>query len=131
MKMRHFRDLTVWQKSMDLAGETYSLTKDFPKAETFGLVAQMRRAAVSVPSNIAEGHGRLSDRSFAVFLSQARGSLYELETQMDLASQLGFVPPERCRDLIGYINEVARLLNGLLSVVRPSVSPGRAPTADC
>ncbi len=115
---------------MELAGETYSLTKDFPKAETFGLVAQMRRAAVSVPSNIAEGHGRLSDRSFAVFLSQARGLLYELETQTDLSAQLGFVPPERCRDLIGHINEVARLLNGLLSTVRRSSSPEHGPTAD-
>src|SRR5579875_2284019 len=90
MKTRHFRDLQVWQKSMALAAAVYSLTDGFPKREVFGLTSQMRRSAVSVPSNIAEGHGRLSDPSFALFLGHARGSLYELETQTELAIQLVF-----------------------------------------
>jgi four helix bundle protein len=82
MKTRCFRDLQVWQRSMDLARNVYALTNSFPGSETFGLTSQFRRAAVSVPSNIAEGRGRLTDKSFAVFLAQARGSLYELETQI-------------------------------------------------
>src|SRR6202161_152688 len=88
MTTRHFRDLLVWQKSMALAVSIYTLTDRFPKRENFGLSAQMRRSAVSVPSNIAEGHGRLSDPSLALFLGHARGSLYELETQTELAIQL-------------------------------------------
>ena len=127
MKMRHFRDLQVWQKSMELAVEVYALTGGFPRNETFGLTAQMRRCAVSVPSNIAEGHGRLSDRNFAVFLGHARGSLYELETQSDLAAQLGFSPPERCRQLADQINEVARLLNGLIAALRKTEQAAGVP----
>jgi four helix bundle protein len=91
MKTKHFRDLLVWQRSMKLAQEIYSLTQGFPKNETFGLTSQLRRSAVSVPSNIAEGQGRLSDKSFAVFLGQARGSLFEMETQIELACGLGFI----------------------------------------
>lgn len=78
----------------------------------------MRRSAVSVPSNIAEGHGRTTDRSFAPFLSQARGSLNELETQIELAGQLGLAKPRACKEVLAEINEVARLLNGLLIVVQ-------------
>lgn len=80
MKMRDFRDLKVWRRSMLLAEEVYAATRDFPKDELFGLVGQLRRAAVSIPSNIAEGHGRASDKNFALFLTQARGSLCELQT---------------------------------------------------
>jgi len=91
VRTRYFRDLLVWQKSMQLAHAIYRHTSDFPKAEVFGLTGQMRRAAVSVPSNIAEGHGRLSDGSMRVFVAQARGSLFELETQIELASGLGYL----------------------------------------
>ncbi len=90
MENRHFRDLQVWQQSMALARNVYALTEAFPKREVFGLTSQIRRAAVSIPSNIAEGRGRTTEKSFALFLSQARGSLYELETQMELAGELGF-----------------------------------------
>jgi four helix bundle protein len=75
METRHFRDLQVWQRSMALARNVYALTGSFPKTEVFGLTSQIRRAAVSVPSNIAEGRGRATDKSFAVFLCQAQGSL--------------------------------------------------------
>jgi len=96
MKVKHFRDLQIWQRSMGLARSIYNLTAGFPRSERFGLTDQMRRAAVSVPSNIAEGHGRLSDKSFAVFLSQARGSLNELHTQLELSIHLGFAQPAQC-----------------------------------
>jgi four helix bundle protein len=113
MKVKHFRDLQVWQRSMALARSVYSLTVSFPKSETFGLTQQMRRAAVSVPSNIAEGRGRLTDKSFALFLSQARGSLNELETQLELSMQLGFAKGTQCSATLREIDEIARMLNAL------------------
>ena len=85
MRVKHFRDLQVWQKAMALAREIYQVTRAFPKEEIFGLTSQMRRAAVSIPSNIAEGQGQLTDKGFLLFLSRAVGSLNELETQAELA----------------------------------------------
>jgi four helix bundle protein len=79
----------------------------------------MRRAAVSIPSNIAEGHGRLSDQLLRVFLAQARGSLYELETQIQLCHDLNFISPIAVKDLIEHCNEVARMINGLLKTLKP------------
>jgi four helix bundle protein len=110
---------------MGLARSIYNLTAGFPRSERFGLTDQMRRAAVSVPSNIAEGHGRLSDKSFAVFLSQARGSLNELETQLELSIQLGFAQPAQCSAALQEIEELARMLNAFLTALRrprPAVS---------
>lgn len=103
---------------MTLARDVYHFTACFPKSEAFGLTAQMRRSAVSVPSNIAEGHGRVTDRSFGVFLSQARGSLNELETQAELAAQLEFAGPDESKSLLREISEVARMLNALMATVR-------------
>ena len=85
-----FRDLQIWQKAMQLTIAIYGLTARFPKEEMCGLTGQLRRAAVSVPSNIAEGHGRLSNREFTQFLSVARGSICELQTQLEIARSLGF-----------------------------------------
>jgi four helix bundle protein len=116
-RTRYFRDLLVWQKAMDLARSVYRDTSRFPKAELFGLTSQMRRAAVSVPSNIAEGHGRLSDGNMRVFLAQARGSLFELETQIELASGLELLSPEAAKRLIERCHEIGRMLNGLLAVL--------------
>jgi four helix bundle protein len=107
----------VWQKSMQLAREIYRETSGFPKAELFGLTSQMRRAAVSVPSSIAEGHGRLSDGKMRVFLAQARGSLCELETQIELASSLDLLRPEAEKRSLESCHEIGRMLNGLLSVL--------------
>jgi four helix bundle protein len=118
MKTRHFRELQVWQRSMALARDVFQLTAGFPKSQTFGLASQMQRAAVSIPSNIAEGHGRLTERSFAQFLSQARGSLNELETQVELASQMGFANSAACRRLLADGEELAKMLNALLTAVR-------------
>lgn len=116
-RTRHFRDLIAWQKAMRLARNVYAASEQFPRAEQFGLTSQMRRSAVSVPSNIAEGHGRLTDKGFRLFLAQARGSLFELETQLQLAAELGFAKKETADVLIADCNEVARIINGLLSTV--------------
>jgi four helix bundle protein len=88
--VQSFRDLLVWQRSMDLATAVYRLTHEFPKQETYGMVSQMRRCAVSVPSNIAEGHGRLAIGEYRQFLGIARGSNFEIQTQLEIARRLGF-----------------------------------------
>ncbi|ACO31720.1 MULTISPECIES: four helix bundle protein [Acidobacterium] len=116
-RTRHFRDLLVWQKAMTLTQELYRATEGFPKNEVFGLTAQMRRSAVSVPSNIAEGHGRLTDGNMRLFLGQARGSLYELETQIELARRLDYLQAESERDLLESCQEIGKMLNGLLAVL--------------
>jgi four helix bundle protein len=122
MKTRRFRDLVVWQRAMVLAKDIYHVTQKFPRTETFGLTSQLCRAAVSVPSNIAEGHGRLSDKGFAVFLGQARGSLYEVETQLELAHRLGYVDDRNCQQLLEDASELGRMLNGLLGKVQRTVT---------
>ena len=91
-----YRDLRVWQSAMKLVLEIYAATRSFPKDETYGLVSQMRRAAVSVPSNIAEGKGRLTDRDRTHFFSQARGSLLELETQILISEELNACETSYC-----------------------------------
>jgi len=103
---------------MELARAIYRDTETLPKNEMFGLQAQMRRAAVSVPSNIAEGHGRLDDGHFRQFLANARGSLFELQTQVELARDLGFLEQARFEALMESTEEVARLVNGLLGVLK-------------
>jgi len=110
---------------MRLAEEIYSVTRAFPKEEMFGLASQMRRAAVSVPSNIAEGQGRDSEKSFALFLSQARGSLHELETQLELARNLGMISQETAARLLEAASEITRMLHGLRSALRRSAAPSR------
>jgi four helix bundle protein len=114
---RSYKDLVAWQKSMDLVTATYRLTAIFPKDELFGLRSQLRRAAVSIPSNIAEGQGRLSEKEFRYFLGQARGSLMEVETQMQIADYLGYLSKEQTGDLLRACAEVGRILNGLLASV--------------
>jgi four helix bundle protein len=111
---------------MAVAREIYRVTAQFPKSEVFGISSQMRRSAVSVPSNIAEGHGRLSDKSLRVFLAQPRGSLYELETQLQLAADLSYLDAKAAETLNHQCDEVAKMLNGLLSAIeRSSDSPVR------
>jgi len=111
--------LVVWQKAMELAREVYLQTEEFPKAETFGLRMQMRRSAVAVASHIAEGHGRLTDAELRKSLGMARGSLYEFETQNELACGLKFVSEVASRQLLELANETANLINGLLGVLEP------------
>jgi four helix bundle protein len=118
MKTRRFRELLVWQESMSFAREIYEVTNDFPRSEMFGLAGQLRRAAVSVSSNMAEGHGRTSDKSFAVFLGQARGSLFEVETQLELAGNLGYLRAEKLPSLLLQCEKITRMLNALLRTLR-------------
>lgn len=114
VRTRYYRDLVVWRQAMELARCVYRETERLPKAEIFGIRAQMRRAAVSVPSNIAEGHGRLDDGHFRQFLAIARGSLFELQTQLELAGDLGYLNQANVGPLMSMSEEVARLINGLL-----------------
>ncbi|MFT4114595.1 four helix bundle protein [Silvibacterium sp.] len=118
MRVKQFRDLVVWQRAMELAREIYRLTRSFPKEEIFGLTSQMKRAAVSIPSNIAEGQGRSTDRAFAVFLGHARGPLFELETQTELAESLGFLSKEDGMHVLSLCKEVGRMLHGLLNSMK-------------
>jgi len=118
-RTRYYRDLLVWQKAMELAREVYTRSEEFPKTETFGLRMQMRRSAVAVPSHIAESHRRLTDADMRKSLGSARGALYELQTQTELACQMGFVDQDSARILLELATETAKLANGLLGVLEP------------
>ena len=109
------KDLDVWKESMTLAKEVYKLTKSFPQEETYGLASQMKRAAVSIPSNIAEGAARNSSKEFIQFLYMSLGSLAELETQLLLSRELGFLKNE---ELNGSVEQIRRMLLGLIKYMR-------------
>ena len=113
--VRSYRDLIVWQKAMTLVTDVYRVTGSFPKTEIYGLTSQLRRAAVSVPSNIAEGQGRASTGEFKQFLCHARGSLLEIETQLQIAQSLEYLASEACAILLRKCSEVGRILNGLIA----------------
>jgi|SRR5215831_12166631 len=113
---------------MGMVTAIYRCTRDFPDDERFGLVSQLRRAAVSVPSNIAEGKGRASDRDLLHFLVCARGSINEVQTQLEIAEALGYASHDRLRELYARAVEIARLLNGLIKALRPtSTSQAQSP----
>ena len=118
-----FRDLLSWQKAMALVTEIYRATAGFPRDEMYGLTCQVRRSAVSVPSNIAEGKGRFSKKEFGHFLSNARGSLCEMQTQLEIARNLGYLPEARFDELDQQSREVGRMLNGLMKALRASSEP--------
>jgi len=119
-EVRSYKDLVAWQKSMALVTEVYRASQEFPKEELFALMSQIRRAAVSVPSNIAEGHARSSKKEFQYFLSNARGSLAELETQLTIAYQLAYIKETTINQLLDRLGEVGRILNGLLLSLKRS-----------
>ena len=110
-----YRDLIAWQKARVLALEVYRTSRTFPKDEMYGLTSQMRRAAVSVPSNIAEGKGRHSTKELVQFLFRARGSLLELQTQLSIAHELEYMNMVAFKDLNELTDEVGRVLNGLIN----------------
>jgi four helix bundle protein len=113
--VQSYRDLVVWKKSMALVLDIYHCTQTFPKIETYGLTSQLRRAVVSIPSNIAEGQARLSSGEFKQFLGNARGSLVEVETQILIAQDLGYLEQRESEKLLAVTAEVGRILNGLLA----------------
>jgi four helix bundle protein len=112
-KPQNYKDLVVWQKGIQLAKAIYQLTSRFPSEEKFGLVSQMRRATVSIPSNIAEGQARHTTGEFIQFISHAEGSTAELETQLILSMELGFVAKEKTKSEFALLDDIRRMLNGL------------------
>jgi len=115
---RSYRELIVWQKAMTFVTEIYRVTQDFPRSELYGLTSQLRRASVSVPSNIAEGQARFSQKEFHHFLSQARGSLAEIETQISIAKGLRYLSTAQTDALLAQADELGRILNGLLTAIK-------------
>jgi len=115
MPLRQCQELIGWKKSMALVAEIYRHSQNFPKDETYGLTSQLRRAAVSIPSNIAEGQGRLTRGEFKQFLGHARGSTFEVETQLLIARDLGYLNKESTMGLLTQVQEVGRILSGLLA----------------
>ena len=113
-RIRSYRELKIWQRSMDLTVQTYELTRRFPSEEKYGLSSQMRRAAASVPANIAEGQARRSKKEFLQILSIARGSLAELETFVTLSERLGLIRRETSNSLLEDCAEINRMMNGLM-----------------
>jgi len=122
-----YRDLLVWQRGIDLVECVYQATRSFPRQEVYGLTAQLRRAAVSVPSNIAEGHGRDHLGDYLHHLSIANGSLMELETQVVVARRLGYVTTDLESSLLRDSGEVGRMLAGLSRSLKRLLPPGRRP----
>jgi four helix bundle protein len=111
--VKSYKDLFVWQKSVTLAKKIYELTGTFPDTEKYGLASQMRRAAVSIPSNIAEGQARHTRKEFVQFISHAEGSVAELETQLILGVELGFCVPAATKEITGLTTELSKMLDSL------------------
>ena len=120
---QHYKDLIAWQKAMDLVSVLYDATEGFPKREIYSLTNQMRRAAVSVPSNIAEGQAHFSNREFRHFLRHSRGSLAELETQVLIAQRRNYLSELQAAELLRRANEVSRILSGLINSLEEKSVP--------
>ena len=116
--MTTHKDLKVWQKGIELVKNIYHITNTFPKSEQFGLVSQMRRCAVSIPSNIAEGSGRNSDKELLHFLYIALGSSSELETQIIISVELNFLENEKTAECLSILNEIIRMLTSLIKSIK-------------
>ena len=114
-KIESFKDLIVWQNGIELVNEIYKVTKHFPKEELYGLTSQIRRAAISIPANIAEGWGRGTTKNYIQFLEISRGSLYELETLIIISTNQSFVDQDKCNEISIKINEIGRMLNALIT----------------
>jgi four helix bundle protein len=124
MTVQHYRELKVWQAAMSLAEECYAATKNFPREELFGLTSQIRRAAASVPANIAEGQGRQHTKEFLNFLSVARGSLMEVETHLLLSQRVGLLNQTTLDSLLTMSAEISRMLSGLRRALEKRVTSG-------
>lgn len=109
--MHNFKELVIWREAMQLAKQVYEVTASFPLNEKYGLISQMNRCVISIPSNIAEGSGRGSDKEFIHFLSIALGSAFELETQILLAKSFGFAGPNQLSELLPAVQKIQRMIN--------------------
>jgi four helix bundle protein len=127
VKIKSYRDLLVWQKGMTLAKQVYSFTQSLPVDERFGLVAQLRRAAVSIPSNIAEGQVRHGKREFVQFLSHSEGSLAELDTQLALAIELGYLQEPSVHQSVALMGELQRMLSTLRGKIEVRLATNHQP----
>ncbi|MBX9623172.1 MAG: four helix bundle protein [Gemmataceae bacterium] len=124
MPVTSYHDLLVWQKAIDLVVDCYRLTSHFPRTETYGLASQLQRAAVSIPSNIAEGAGRGHTREFIRHLGIARGSLFEAETQVIISERLNYATAEVTRPLLAAVAEIGRMLHGLIASLERKLDEG-------
>lgn len=122
MAVKSYRDLLAWQKAMDLVVNVYRITQSFPKEEIYSLTSQLRRSAVSVPSNVAEGQGRGLGNEFARHLRISIGSLQEMETQLLIAERLGYVDRQSLQPILTLADEVGRITRGLLQSVMSQVT---------
>lgn len=120
--MAHFKELLVWQKSINFVTEVYKETESFPKTEVYGLISQIRRAAVSIPSNISEGNSRRSVPDYLQFLRISRGSCTEVETQLIISKNLGFLNEKNYLKLNQDIIEISKMLNGLINSLKQSAN---------
>jgi four helix bundle protein len=120
--MHNFRELKIWQDTMKITKLTYKLTKLFPSSEMYGLTSQMNRAAVSIPSNIAEGAGRNSNKEFTQFLNISIGSCFELETQVILAFEFAYIEKEDLEKFVLDINRLEKMINSLISTLRKNIA---------
>ena len=132
MSFKNYQDLEVWQKAMDLVVLCYQMTKGFPKSEIYGLASQIRRAAVSIPANIAEGRERQHSKEFLQHLSIAYGSLAELETHVQIAKRLDYIDVNQLKGVLDKSAEIGRMLNGLRRSIQSSgvSSQGSGKTRD-
>jgi len=119
--MSHFRKILVWQKSILLVTKVYKVTRTFPKEETFGLTSQIRRSSVSIPSNIAEGSGRESNKDFLRFLYISLGSLFEMQTQLEIAKNIIYINEEEFNLLYEDSREIERMLASLIKKLKDTI----------
>jgi len=119
--MESYRELLVWQKSMSLVTQIYKNTRGFPKEELYGLVTQIRRYAISIPSNIAEGWGRSATQDYLRFLRISRGSMYELQTQLDVCGNIGYINSGDLEGLYPVCDEIGKMLNGLITKLKTRI----------
>ena len=117
--MQSYRELIIWQKGMQLVKSVYQIVRMFPKDELYGLSDQLRRAAVSIPSNIAEGYGRNSKKDFSHFLSIARGSVFEVETQIRIAVMLELITSEQAQEALNLSTECSKILTAMIGKLSP------------
>jgi four helix bundle protein len=124
VQVKSYQDLIAWQEAISLVTEVYTITSQFPGHEIYGLTSQLRRASVSIPSNIAEGHGRATPGEFNQFLCQARGSLCEVQTQVVIAQRLAYITQDQEELFLAKTNELGRILSGLItSIQRKKLKP--------
>ncbi|MCZ7648495.1 MAG: four helix bundle protein [Planctomycetota bacterium] len=121
--IRKYRELRVWNAGIDFVADIYKVTEGFPKSEQFGLTSQLRRAAISVPSNLAEGHQRNTTLDYLRFVKYALGSTGELDTQLEVARRIGYLTPERYQNLDETLDEIRRMLVGLAGSLHEKLPP--------